>query len=568
MSNIVRYRDNGDELLRNVIRGHLSYRHNISLNEALLIEGISGGVVKDAVQFVASAGAEYGLGALTLPAAGSGLAVGPTVETMVDAAFAAEEVAGTIDAVANIGNKLGEYGTLWNEARSSYGGDLDAYYKTLVKIVRQALNDLGEKAEGKVEDIANKLQGAIEKLISRLVGALKSGIKLVIPDATIGLAAAKAFEEGLETLSENAFDLLAGAVSKVKMLKDFVSNPSIAVDFFKDVFAQVVELMAAGAKKLEDMSWIKAIMAGGVAGGAALKKLGPAGLEKAAGLLKDKTPAIIKVIDGVLTILVPTAITAVGLFQILMNDDWKEEEDNEKTSSAEKNEKEKLAASFNIRGTNNMLISKSRLRKVIRESLIIKEAHQTIIQNPYEDVDDYNVLANYALTGDIAGALADPALKYYVDKNEMGWIADEAIGWFNNVGKEGPAPEGWDKKKAHQFLKDIEDAAYKEYDKMATAAIAGDPDKEFLEFLGNQWTSQIEPNDLPDIKWKEYKKYVRLKPPRSISHGVGEINISKEDINSLYSGAYDDFIDFLTTRTAGQLGRRAPYKRSPAPYYD
>ena len=62
-----------------------------------------------------------------------------------------------------------------------------------------------------------------------------------------------------------------------------------------------------------------------------------------------------------------------------------------------------------------MKITRRRLRRIIRESLVLREAHQTIIQSPYEDVDDYNLLANYALTGDIAGALADPALKPYVD---------------------------------------------------------------------------------------------------------------------------------------------------------
>ena len=71
-----------------------------------------------------------------------------------------------------------------------------------------------------------------------------------------------------------------------------------------------------------------------------------------------------------------------------------------------------------------------------------------------------------------------------------------------------PAPEGWDRKKAYKFLTDLEDAAWKVYDKQAQAAIKGDPDKEFLEFLGNQFTSMIEPNDLEGIKWKEYKKYI------------------------------------------------------------
>ena len=73
---------------------------------------------------------------------------------------------------------------------------------------------------------------------------------------------------------------------------------------------------------------------------------------------------------------------------------------------------------------------------------------------------------------------------------------------------------------------------------------------------------------MPDIKWKEYKRYIRLKPPRSISHGVGEIHVTKEDTDNLYPGAWEDFKDFLTTRSGGQLGRRKPYKKSPPPYYD
>ena len=217
-----------------------------------------------------------------------------------------------------------------------------------------------------------------------------------------------------------------------------------------------------------------------------------------------------------------------------------------------------------------MKITRRQLRKIIKESLLLEAEMLPIIVNEYEDVEDYNVLANYALTNDIQGALADPAIKPYVEKNEIGWIADEAGGWFETVGEyeEEPAPEGWDSDKAYQFLRDLEDAAWKVYNKQAKGAIAGDPDKEFLKFLANEFTSMIEPSDLKGIKWKEYKKYVRLTPPPSISHGIGEINVSKENINALYPGAYDDFVDFLTTRAGGQLGRRKPYKKSPPPMYD
>ncbi len=221
-----------------------------------------------------------------------------------------------------------------------------------------------------------------------------------------------------------------------------------------------------------------------------------------------------------------------------------------------------------------MKITRKEIRKILKEALLNEKKEMLpIIVNEYENVEDYNILANYALNNDIQGALADPVIKPYWEKNEMGWVADEAGGWFENVGAKGyedemPAPEGWDSQKAYKFLRDLEDAAWKLYSKQAEAAIKGDPDKEFLEFLGNEFTSMVEPNDLAGIKWKEYKKYIRLTPPPSISHGVGEISVPKENIKGIYPGAYEDFMDFLTTRTGGDAGKRKPYKKSPPPMYD
>jgi hypothetical protein len=220
-----------------------------------------------------------------------------------------------------------------------------------------------------------------------------------------------------------------------------------------------------------------------------------------------------------------------------------------------------------------MKITRLSLRNLVREALL-REAPEMIdiVINEYEDVEDINILANYALRNDMQGALKDPELQYYIEKNEAMYLTDEGLGWIKHVGEEEfgiPAPEGWDIKKVQQFFKDFEDEAYKKYNQVATAAIKSDPDKEFLEFLGNQWSASIEPNDMEGIKWKEYKKYVRLKPPPSISHGVGEIEITREDTDgNLYPGAWEDFKDFLTTRAGGDAGKRKPYKKSPTPYYD
>ena len=190
-------------MLRSVVRGHLTYEPQ-SLNEALIQEGITDGLFKDAVQFIVGGAAEYGLGTVTMPAFGAGLAVGPTVETIVDAAFAAESVASTVSAVSNVGSMMKEYGALWDEAVAAYSGDLKSYYQTLIKIIQKAITDIGKKAGDAVDAVAEKLQGGLKKLISKLIGALKSGIKLIIPDATVGVVAAKAFQAAMEGLANNA----------------------------------------------------------------------------------------------------------------------------------------------------------------------------------------------------------------------------------------------------------------------------------------------------------------------------------------------------------------------------
>ena len=122
----------------------------------------------------------------------------------------------------------------------------------------------------------------------------------------------------------------------------------------------------------------------------------------------------------------------------------------------------------------------------------------------------------------------------------------------------------------HSELRQIEDAAWEIESKRIQSAIGSDPDVAWLRFLGNAWSSQIEPNDMKDIKWKVYKNYVRLKPPRSISHGAGEIQVTKDEVEGYSNspGTYDEFKEFLNRRAGGQLAKRKPYRRSPSPYYD
>ena len=202
---------------------------------------------------------------------------------------------------------------------------------------------------------------------------------------------------------------------------------------------------------------------------------------------------------------------------------------------------------------------------------ILKEEMLKIIANTHSpETEIFNRIANYALTNDIAGAMADKE----VNTDELYWELDEMRPWVNRVGGKEQwcdddcvVPDNWDAEAVYDFMEDLERAWHDDQAKKDHAAIAADPDKGWLEFMGDEWSSTITPNDLETLGWKEYKKYIRLSPPASISHGMGEIHITNDDIESHSPGTRQDFVDFLTKRAGKTLKKRKIYK-SPPPLYD
>ena len=219
-----------------------------------------------------------------------------------------------------------------------------------------------------------------------------------------------------------------------------------------------------------------------------------------------------------------------------------------------------------------MKVTNRHLRKIIRESLLVETEMLKIMDNAYEDLSVFNRIANYALTDDIAGAMADPE----VNTDELYWEIDEMRPWVNRVGDDSDnwfaddavVPDGWDADAVYEFMGDLENAWHDDQAKKDHAAVAADPDKDWLKFMANEFTSTIVPNDLESLGWKEYKRYIRLSPPSSISHAVGEIHITNDDFSSGHSpGTREEFVDFLTKRGGKTLKKRKIY-RSPPPLYD
>ena len=76
-----------------------------------------------------------------------------------------------------------------------------------------------------------------------------------------------------------------------------------------------------------------------------------------------------------------------------------------------------------------MKITRRQLRKIIKESLLLEAEMLPIMVNPYEDLDTMNRVANYALTNDIQGALADEMVNY----ENLAMDLDEMNGWVQYV---------------------------------------------------------------------------------------------------------------------------------------
>ncbi len=218
-----------------------------------------------------------------------------------------------------------------------------------------------------------------------------------------------------------------------------------------------------------------------------------------------------------------------------------------------------------------MKITKRQLKRIIHESLLVETEMLKIMDNPYEDLSVYNRIANYALTNDIAGAMADPE----VNTDELYWELDEMRGWIDKVGSDERAftddavvPENWDADEVEGFMEDLEVAWHKDQAKKDHAAIAADADKDWLEFMSGEFQALVVPNDLESLGWKEYKRYIRLSAPESISHAVDEIHITNDDLSGGHSpGTREEFVEFLTNRAGKTLKKRKIY-RSPPPLYD
>tara|TARA_A100001011_G_C14069135_1_gene739487 strand:- start:170 stop:841 length:672 start_codon:yes stop_codon:yes gene_type:complete len=222
-----------------------------------------------------------------------------------------------------------------------------------------------------------------------------------------------------------------------------------------------------------------------------------------------------------------------------------------------------------------MKIRKSHLRRLIREaikeSLLLESEMLPIMVNPYEDLDTMNRVANYALTNNIQGALADENVNY----ENLDMDLDAMNGWVQYVGKDdghfsqdAVVPDNWDLNKVYKFMRDLESAWMDQQGAASDSKHQSDPGVKEREVIGNALTMNY--IDFDDIKKITYQIRRKGGKPSNINieyndGGIDFGNISADQVQRA-GLSMADIEAILSSGGAKQRRKRAPVRHTPSMY--
>lgn len=296
-----------EEITRSSTR--LSLRESAMLNEGLVDDAKS--LVKSAV----SAAVEYGITAATAGIAGAGPA--QAAETAVDLAFSANSIVSTLGSLDSMLGEYKEIKDLLDQANSMgkiFAQSRDRYYAMIKKIMRTIVKMTGGTANEVIERIKTQIQG----LISRLSGTIGDAIKVVIPDAAIGLAAAATATRALQSLGENCYDAFSKLINSAGKYIENLFDPAAAMKAFDEMYPKVIEIIRAAAEKLDDPKF-KALLIAGTGGMATFAAMGyPKALKWAADKMQENQPTARRAVEVIVKIAMPAISAMLAVMQMIM----------------------------------------------------------------------------------------------------------------------------------------------------------------------------------------------------------------------------------------------------------
>lgn len=305
-----------EAMIRRIVREEVSRGHLYESSSPYAKE-----TMENIAQLLVAGAAEYGI---TVGSGGAALPAAPVIETLIDSAFAAEEVAGAITTVNSVVSSSKEMGNIIDEAKSSianFASNPKAFYETIRRVLGQLARMGGESVLKRVRDTA-------QRLLSQVSGAISDAIKMVIPDAIAGATVGQGILTAINSLDQNCYDILMKVVQKLGKFGRFITSPDEITNFFNTNFPNVINAARELSKKIDEQGLFKtafkAIMAGPLAPFVALMKLlGPAGLNKFADYMEEKQPQIMQTLQSITSVLIPTVIGAVAAVQSAIRGDYK-----------------------------------------------------------------------------------------------------------------------------------------------------------------------------------------------------------------------------------------------------
>jgi hypothetical protein len=314
--------------------------------QAILNEGIIEDYGSEIVQFAIGAAAEYGLGAVTLPAAGAGLAVGPAANTVVDGAFAAKSVAGIASMLGSFSSQAGEFSGLVDDikgASSLLAKDTDAFYQRVKSIIEKIIGYTGGTVSAGIIQQAAKIKVIIKKMITSLIEPITKGIKLIIPDAAIGSGISATIVTALRQIDRHCFDVVVSAVKSLPgAISKFILDPNAAPEFLKQVIPVLSKFFKDFSQKIEDTSWFTTAVASLAVGPLApiIKQFGPAGFNSMADMLKSNKDTLISAAQTVTSVAIPVMFGFLAAWQVIMTQGFIADDDKEAPATAGETKKE------------------------------------------------------------------------------------------------------------------------------------------------------------------------------------------------------------------------------------
>ena len=326
--------------------------------------------VKTIVHAVLAASAEYGF---ALATAGTSM-IGPSevLETWVDTLFLAETSLLTVASLLDSSGIIEEGKQLIKSCQAAWTSlpqGLPAFYIAIKTIVSNIVKS-GEIVSYGLSQIAS----SIKKYIETATGDIEDYIKVLIPDAAIGTAAAVAVGFVLNSLAINAFTLLATAFKAAAPYVAWILDPKNVLNLFDTGFSLLFQSIEQAAVKLEGGQLSKsvpqspatsvnlgnstdprAVAARNAAlsslpnrnsapplpprldsptavkdfatktipqAFASLSKLGPGALREAAVTLKQKQPAARQKLESIVKQLMPFYLGSLALYQIIAAGDY------------------------------------------------------------------------------------------------------------------------------------------------------------------------------------------------------------------------------------------------------